>query len=80
MSNLEIDWRSEGRAEMFAKVIEALELLRSDVADNPYQQPYVRYLDGQIFPFLEAERRSAQRVPEGGGEVVRLRLAKLERG
>jgi hypothetical protein len=61
---------------MFTRVILAVGCVHSE-AQATGDEAYERYLDEQIFPFLEAERRSAHRVPEGG-EVVRLRL--VERG
>jgi hypothetical protein len=82
MSIYEMDWRAESRAEMFVRVIVALDEYRlwmadkADPAYDPDLEPHVRYIETVLFPFLEAEKKSAQGVPEGGGQVVRLRLTK----
>ena len=86
MSAYDIDWRAESRAEMFSRVLVALDEYRlwmgdeSDPGYDPGLESHIRYIETALFPFLEAEKKSAHRVTASGGQLVRLRLVEAAQG
>ncbi len=53
------DWRDVPRSEMFARVIVAVDGAKAE-AEEAGDERYVRYVEGWLFPFLEAEKEEAK--------------------
>jgi hypothetical protein len=59
---VEQDWREVPRAEMFKRVIAAVDAGRLEAMEHGgVDDFYVRYIDSQVFPFLEHEMEGAYR-------------------
>ncbi len=56
---LEEDWRETPRPEMLERLIVAVDGAKSE-AEEVGDENYVRYVDGALFPFLEAELEKAR--------------------
>ena len=58
------DWRDVPRSEMFKRVIVAVDGARAE-AQEVGDERYVRHVEAQLFPFLEAEKEKARAAEEG---------------
>jgi hypothetical protein len=56
----EQDWREVPRSEMFSRVLVATDCARIDAIANG-ETDYPRYVEEQLWPFLEAEKEAAKR-------------------
>ena len=54
------DWTETARSEMFTDVIVALDAARAEAIDEG-DENFVRHVEEQLFPFLEAEKEAAQK-------------------
>jgi hypothetical protein len=58
------DWREVPRSEMFSNVLAAVAAARGEAMEKGDEQ-FVRYVEEQLFPFLEAEQERAREDDRG---------------